>query len=216
MKQHVDDEDRRCRALRRRARAGTRSSAARSGTLFPRDARRARRRCGRSRFACRSRTTTPRPEPSRTIVPISAHDALPCSTGTAFFSTGTDSPVRTASSHDISFASSRRRSAGTMSPTASRMMSPGTRSTTSTRRGVPSRTTTAVCTIWLWSAFTACSERILVQEARDRPRGRRSPPMMTASVPEPTNAREGRSREQQEEQRVVELAEQDRGPIATP
>ena len=77
----------------------------------------------RTRSSGRCATTTPRPGPARTIVPMKAQDgrsrAESVGGGSAVFSAGIDSPVRTASSHSSAFASSRRRSAGTTSPTSS-------------------------------------------------------------------------------------------------
>ena len=63
-------------------------------------------------------TTTPVPEPADTTVPISAqHESsasgMPADTGSADFSTGSDSPVSTDSSHSRPAAASSRRSAGT-------------------------------------------------------------------------------------------------------
>ncbi len=76
------------------------------------------------------RTTTPSPLPSRTTVPMNAHEARSredsgAAMGSLRFSAGSDSPVSTASSHSSPSACSRRRSAGTTSPTASRTTSPG-------------------------------------------------------------------------------------------
>ena len=58
----------------------------------------------------RCRTTTPRPLPSRTTVPMKAHDASSSGdsgavTGSLCFSAGSDSPVSTASSHSRPSAS---------------------------------------------------------------------------------------------------------------
>jgi carbon-monoxide dehydrogenase small subunit len=64
--------------------------------------------------------------------------------GSLRISAGNDSPVSTASSHSRPSARSRRRSAGTTSPTASRTTSPGTSSVTSTANGPPPRMTSAV------------------------------------------------------------------------
>ncbi len=80
-------------------------------------------------------------------------------TASGDFSTGSDSPVSTASSHSSSVESSSRMSAGTMSPIEICTMSPGTRSMTSTRCGTPSRTTSAWWRICECSAATACSDR---------------------------------------------------------
>lgn len=59
------------------------------------------------------------------------------------FSTGTDSPVRAASSLVRFLTSTRRRSAGTRSPDSSSTTSPGTSSSAGTRRTAPARTTRA-------------------------------------------------------------------------
>ncbi len=64
--------------------------------------------------------------------------AAPAAAST-FLVAGMDSPVRTASSHSSPWASRRRTSAGTRSPTRSATTSPGTRSVTSTSTGWPSR-----------------------------------------------------------------------------
>ena len=87
-------------------------------------------------------TTTPTPLPARTTVPMKAHDGSSSGdsgfvTGSTFFSAGADSPVRTDSSHSSPSASSRRRSAGTTSPTPTRTTSPGTSSVTSTTSAAP-------------------------------------------------------------------------------
>ena len=84
-------------------------------------------------------TTTPRPEPWCTTVPMNAHDGR--SSGRVrggrlrvVLSPAIDSPVSTASSHSSWFASISRTSAGTMSPTRSATTSPGTRSRDVDRR----------------------------------------------------------------------------------
>ena len=59
------------------------------------------------------------------------------------FSTGTDSPVRAASSIFNVFASKRRISAGTTSPASSITISPGTNSLESTSVTCPSRSARA-------------------------------------------------------------------------
>jgi len=85
-------------------------------------------------------TTTPRPAPERTTVPInpqlrSSARAVSGGTGSVDFSAGADSPVNTASTHCSAVADSSRTSAGTTSPSCSSTTSPGTRSTTSTACG---------------------------------------------------------------------------------
>ena len=131
------------------------------------------------------RTTTPRALPERTTVPISAHDC-PLLPGSVTLSTGIDSPVKTASSHSSSVTVSKRRSAGTMSPTDICTTSPGTSATTSTRCATPSRTTNAVWRICACSAATACSERNSF--TKPRPTDKLTiTPMITASVGLPVN-----------------------------
>ena len=93
-------------------------------------------------------TTTPRPLPACTTVPISAHpdssaSAVPAGVGSLYLSTGSDSPVSTDSSHSRPLTSSSRTSAGTTSPSRNSITSPGTNSVTSTLAGCPSRITTA-------------------------------------------------------------------------
>ena len=89
----------------------------------------------------------PRPLPALTTVPINAHpdssaNGVPAGTGSVVLSTGSDSPVSTDSSHSKPVTSSKRTSAGTMSPRCSSTTSPGTRAVTSTMLGLPSRMTT--------------------------------------------------------------------------
>ena len=143
------------------------------------------------------RTTTPRAVPSRTIVPINAHERSPSATASAVFSTGTASPVSTASSHSSSTVSSRRMSAGTMSPTASWSRSPGTSSVTGTRDGVPSRTTSAVLRIWECNASTACSERYSLKNPRPTDKvtmiPMMMPPLASPVTPETAAAASSRS-----------------------
>ena len=83
----------------------------------------------------------------RTTVPISAQQrssasAVPAATGSVNFSTGSDSPVRTDSSHSSPAVVSSRISAGTTWPSCRSATSPGTSSVTSTVCGCPSRHTT--------------------------------------------------------------------------
>ena len=93
-------------------------------------------------------TTTPSPAPWWTTVPMKAQDGRSRGESPAeaaiVFSTGSDSPVSTASSHSSCVTSSSRRSAGTTSPTRSATMSPGTSSATSSRICAPSRTAIVV------------------------------------------------------------------------
>ena len=201
----VDHEDRDRAARPRPARAGTRTAAARPGTRSRPAARRARPRSGRTRSACRCARRRPRPEPSRTIVPISAHDLLVAPSARPVLSTGIDSPVSTASSHSSSTVSSRRTSAGTMSPTESCTTSPGTSvDRRRSRRGTPSRITSAVCRICECSAATACSDRYSLTN-----------PSPTDNVDDHADdhrvgrvageARDRRRREEQEQQRIAQL-----------
>ena len=75
-------------------------------------------------------TTTPRPAPSWTIVPMKAQEqrSTPVASGCGAddFGTGIDSPVRTASSHSNKSTSRSRMSAGTILPTSRLTTSPGT------------------------------------------------------------------------------------------
>ena len=99
-------------------------------------------------------TTTPRPEPWWTIVPMDTHDdrsaPAPPAMGPTLLLTGRDSPVSTLSSHSIWSASSSRISAGTICPISSATTSPGTSWVTSTLSWCPSRQTTA------WRRILAC------------------------------------------------------------
>ncbi len=93
-------------------------------------------------------TTTPRPRPDWTIVPMRAQQSRSPSSGdpgigSIRFSTATDSPVMMLSSHRRSSASSSRRSAGTIAPGVSRTMSAGTSAPTSTSVRSPPRMTIA-------------------------------------------------------------------------
>ena len=108
-------------------------------------------------------TTTPRPEPCWTIVPMNTHDDRSASarsaTGATSLLTGKDSPVSTLSSLSSWSASSSRMSAGTMSPIRSATTSPGTSCVTSTFRWCPSRQTTAWRRIFSCSCCTAIAAR---------------------------------------------------------
>ena len=75
---------------------------------------------------------------TRSPIPASA-----ASSTVKSFSTGTDSPVRAASSILRELASSKRRSAGTTSPASRATISPGTNSLESISAMCPSRRTRA-------------------------------------------------------------------------
>ena len=91
-------------------------------------------------------TTTPRPVPRVMAVPlctIEVRSAMTAfrATGATVLSTGIDSPVRVDSSQQRFAASTRRRSAVTMSPLSSRTMSPGTSASAGTMFTLPPRLT---------------------------------------------------------------------------
>ena len=116
-------------------------------------------------------TTTPRPAPWWTTVPMNAQEGRStveslAGTGSAVLTAGIGSPVRTASSHSSWSASSSRRSAGTRSPTRRATTSPGTRSRTSRRCWLPSRQTRAWWRMPACSAATASSERYSLTKPR--------------------------------------------------
>ena len=135
-------------------------------------------------------TMTPDPDPPCTTVPISAHEVssakdTAADTGATDLATGTDSPVSTDSSHSRPVVVSRRRSAGTMSPSCRCTMSPGTNSRTSTRMGTPPRVTRAVFRICECSASAARSARNSL--AKPSPTDNTTmTPMITASDRSPT------------------------------
>jgi hypothetical protein len=109
-------------------------------------------------------TTTPRPAPPATSVLLKAmHVRSPigasAATGSVDFSTGTDSPVRMASSIRSPAASISRRSAGIFSPASRSTMSPGTTPAPSILRRVPSRRTEVRGAIILRMAAIASSAR---------------------------------------------------------
>jgi hypothetical protein len=92
--------------------------------------------------------TTPVTRPEARRVPEKRRDVRSpssafASTGSAPLVTGSDSPVRTASSARAFRADRIRRSAGTRSPLSRRTRSPGTSSSAGTVLRFPSRTTTA-------------------------------------------------------------------------
>src|SRR5487761_1967522 len=105
--------------------------------------------------------TTPSAEPWWTIVPMKAQPGRSWGEVTVIASTdlvtGSDSPVRTASSHCRSDTSTRRRSAGTMVPMRKTTTSPGTRSATATSTTLPSRRTWALRLIFARSDAIATS-----------------------------------------------------------
>ena len=80
-------------------------------------------------------------------------------TASAVFSAGTDSPVRAASSVRRFFTSTRRRSAGTLSPDSSRTTSPGTRLSAGIMRVSPSRRVRASADSMLRMESSAFSAR---------------------------------------------------------
>ncbi len=109
-------------------------------------------------------TTTPRPVPAATSVPLKAmQDRSPSGassrTGLVDFPTATDSPVRIASSMRKPVVSRSRRSAVTFSPASRSTMSPGATSVLSTLRRFPSLKTVvreaSICRM----ASIACSAR---------------------------------------------------------
>ena len=125
--------------------AGWRSRAANLKAVWP-DVRRVPRQWAEGGPPGRE-TTMPSPAPWWMTVPMKAHDgrSVPeVSCRGRLSSTGSDSPVSTASSHSSWFTPSSRRSAGTMSPTRSATISPGTSSATSVRDLTPSRKTIVV------------------------------------------------------------------------
>ncbi len=90
--------------------------------------------------------TTPSPWPKTATVPVKHVDlrspsSVSASTGSGVLATGTDSPVRAASSMRSSRELRIRRSAGTRSPEARRTTSPGTRSAAGMSTIRPSRWT---------------------------------------------------------------------------
>ncbi len=76
-------------------------------------------------------------------MPLRSPSGASGSTASVVFSMGSDSPVSAASSTRRLRTSSRRRSAGTLSPEASSTISPGTSSPASTSTRLPSRRTVA-------------------------------------------------------------------------
>ncbi len=133
----------------RPSRAGSRSRAGRPGTPSRPDVRRVPRRSAPKAVAVAGRDDD---AASRALVHDRAHEGArrqvdsgeSPAEAAVVFSTGSDSPVSTASSHSSCVTSSSRRSAGTMSPTRSATTSPGTSSVTSSEIWAPSRQTSAV------------------------------------------------------------------------
>ena len=122
------------------------------------------------------RTTTARAVPDRTTVPMKAQDGSSMGdsgeeTGSCCFVAGRDSPVKTASSQVSSSQASRRRSAGTTSPTESSTTSPGTSCVTSMRPGAPPRTTVVRVADLLVQRLDGLLRPVLVEEAE--PHGQR-------------------------------------------
>ena len=135
-------------------------------------------------------TTTPRARPACTTVPINAQpdssaSVVPVGTGPASLSTGSDSPVRTDSSHSRPVASSSRMSAGTTSPSRRSTTSPGTSSVTSTVTGGPARTTSVRWWIWECRASAAFSARNSLTKPSTTDSAMMTP-MMTAELLSPT------------------------------
>ncbi len=85
--------------------------------------------------------------------------ASPSSTEAAFLVTGSDSPVRAASSICRLAVSSRRTSAGTKLPASRKTMSPGTSSRAGTLMRCPSRRMAASGAASFFKASSACSAR---------------------------------------------------------
>ena len=165
----VDDEDRHRQHARDAHEQERELAAARPGTRSRPGARRAPPRCVRMLCSCRCARRRPARHLRRTIVPIERARATRRA-ASGDFSTGSDSPVSTASSHSSSVESSSRTSAGTMSPIEICTMSPGTRSMTSTRCVTPSRTTSAVVADLRVQHGDRLLRPVFVHEARDRPR----------------------------------------------
>ena len=80
--------------------------------------------------------------------------------GSAFFSTGIDSPVSADWVTKKSFADRIRKSAGMMLPAASTTMSPGTTSSSGTSICLPSRTTSVVVFTNFCNCSTARDDRV--------------------------------------------------------
>ncbi len=137
-------------------------------------------------------TTSPRPAPPRTSVPMKAHEGNvsgdpPCPGAFASFSAAWDSPVSTDSSHSSWWLSIRRRSAGTTSPTPRCTTSPGTSFVTSICCVAPPRSTKTRWRICACSDSTAFSERYSFTKLRPM-LSEMIPPMIPASVRSPTTA----------------------------
>ena len=110
-------------------------------------------------------STTPRAEPLSTLLPmkqalVNSKVALPVIVcGSAFFSTGMDSPVSADWLTKKSLAQSTRRSAGMRLPAARTTTSPGTTSSRGTSVSRPSRSTVTVVLTSFCSFSTAREER---------------------------------------------------------
>ena len=135
-------------------------------------------------------TTTPRADPSWTIVPMNAQPGWSwCEgsvTGATALTTGIDSPVRMPSSHSSSSTLRRRRSAGTMTPMRRATTSPGTRSVTGTRHVPPSRRTSASWRICARRDSIATAARYSLKNPRPTLR-KTITAMITALVAPPVN-----------------------------
>ena len=101
--------------------------------------------------------------------------------------TGSDSPVRGASSHCREWFSMIRASAGILSPASSTMMSPGTRLFDGTSSSLPSRSTVIIGVSMLFSASSAFSARNSCTKPSTA-QNTMMTPMMIASTYSPTNA----------------------------
>ena len=132
--------------------------------------------------------------------PVSSASGGAGGTGSAVLATGSDSPVRTDSSHSSPVAVSSRRSAGTISPSARSTTSPGTRSVTSTRPGWPSRSTDARWRIWECSASAARSARYSLTNPSPTDASKITP-MITASVRSPRKNEASAVTAEQDQQR---------------
>ncbi len=134
--------------------------------------------------------TTTRALPACTTVPISAQpdssaSGVPAGIVAVFFSTGSDSPVSTDSSHSSPEVCSSLMSAGTMSPSCTSTMSPGTSVVTSTTTGWPPRTASVRWRICECSASAAFSARYSLTNPNPTDSARITP-MITASLRSPT------------------------------
>ena len=135
--------------------------------------------------------------------------AVPAGTVSADFSTGTDSPVITDSSHSSPAAASSRTSAGTTSPSCRSTMSPGTSSVTSADARMPAPPHDAAMLDLRVQGLSGLLGPVLVDEAQAH-RGQQDQPddHRVAALANEVG-REGRDR-QQDQQRRAELPPQDR------